>query len=173
MLTTLGQKAFWKYRSHTYGGLILNKNIVAPLAQTIQGVYYKKWAIGAGVGIDWYAFRSIPVFFSVTRDLTKKSNGLFVTLNAGTNFPAVRKFVNIPDNKFYPGFYWSPSMGLKFRTNKKNNNALLISVGYSNKNLKEERPSSRFCPGGCPTTGPAETISYKLRRFDFKLGWQF
>lgn len=181
MLSASAQQVKWRYRSHTYGGIVLRGNILgdygdyieAPSVQTVQGVYNKRWAIGVGGGIDWYTFRSIPVFFSVTRDLAEKSNGLFITLNAGTNFPALRKFVDLPNNPLFPGFYWSPSIGLKFRTNKKNNQAVLFSMGYSSKVLKEERRGFQFCPGGCPFPEPIEKISYTFRRLDFKLGWQF
>jgi hypothetical protein len=179
MLQASGQQATWKYRSHTYGGIvlqgdILGDNVTAPFLQTVQGVYNKRWAIGIGGGIDWYTFRSIPVFFSATRDLAKKSNGLFVTLNAGTNFPAVKKTIDNSDNAFFPGLYWSPSIGLKFRTNKKNNQAVVLSLGYSSKILREQRRSFQFCPGGCANnTEPIEKITYTLRRYDFKLGWQF
>lgn len=169
-----GQKTVLQYRSQMYAGLLLSEGKRDFHLQTIQGIYIKRWTVGLGGGMDWYRFRTIPFFFSVTRDLFKNKEGVFVTVNAGTNFPALKKGMTVnDDSQFLRGVYWAASMGYKFEGNKKNNHSLILSAGYSYKRVKEERPISRFCPGGCQPSDIKEKITYALPRIDFRVGWQF
>jgi hypothetical protein len=174
LVTARAQKTVAKYRSQIYAGWLVSDGTRDFHIQTIQGINVKHWTVGAGGGIDWYRFKTIPVFLSVTRDLFKKNAGPFVTVSAGTNYPVVKKELKVyADSRFLRGGYGAAAIGYKFEGNKKNTHCLIISTGYSYKKVREERPFYNYCPGGCTPTEATEKISYTLQRIDFKIGWQF
>jgi hypothetical protein len=172
--TASAQKTVIKHRSQIYAGWLVSDGVRDFHLQTIQGVNIKHWTLGLGSGIDWYRFRSMPLFLSVTRDLFKQKEGFFVTVNAGTNYPFVKRDLKpYPDSKFLRGAYGAAALGYKFEGNKKNTHCLIISAGYSYKKVREERPFYNYCPRGCTPAEAIENISYTLQRMDFKVGWQF
>lgn len=174
LVTARAQKMLVKYRSQIYAGWLVSDGTRDFHIEAIQGIHVKHWTVGAGGGIDWYRFKTIPIFLSVTRDLFKKNEGVFVTVNAGTNYPVIKKELNpYPASKFRRGAYGAAALGYKFEGNKKNSHCLTISTGYSYKRVIEERPFYNYCPGGCAPADERQKISYTLQRLDFKIGWQF
>jgi hypothetical protein len=59
-----------------------------------------------------------------------------------------------------------------YKLGLKNNDALLLLVGYSFKELKEKREVQTFCLNPpCATT--IEKYDYNLKRVSFRFGYQF
>jgi hypothetical protein len=126
--------------------------------------------VGAGIGIDGYRYRSIPVFLQLRKEINLKTNALFVYSDIGVNYPWVKSdqktFWSAPD--FEEGFYYDGGLGYKFSIRKQ---ALVLSSGFSLKELREDR--SNFT---CPFVGPCfenkDVYHYSLKRLSFKLGFQ-
>src|SRR5690349_11769323 len=55
--------------------------------QTLNGVQYKTWVFGAGVGIDGYRYRSVPVFLQLRKEFSLASNSFFIYNDIGLNYP--------------------------------------------------------------------------------------
>jgi len=178
----------WKYRSDNYAGLSSGQWGNYGLVQTINGIYQGPWFIGAGAGLDNYRFRSVPLFLSVTRDLpipAIKLGGLFVNLDGGTNLPwytrTIEPYGGITSSKFHAAAWWSAGVGYKWKLSAAagSRKALLLSVNYSEKRLKEtETALPPACNGlDCAMVyGPIQQpllYEYLNRVFLFKLGFQF
>src|SRR5580693_5768021 len=72
----------WKFRSDDYLGLAAGQWGNSGLLQSVNGFYKGPWFAGLGVGMDNYRFRSVPLFVSLTRDLSvyTKKRGFFLNL---------------------------------------------------------------------------------------------
>jgi hypothetical protein len=178
----------WKYRSDNYAGLSAGEWGNYGLLQTVHGVYNGPWFIGGGAGLDNYRFRSVPLFLSVTRVLpvsVGERGGLYVELDGGTNLPWYKRTIEPYDgfsaSKFHAGAWWSAGVGYKWKlsTAAGSRKALLLSVDYSEKRLKETEigPSQPCYTTSCAmiinTSQQAYIYEYLNRVFLFKLGFQF
>jgi hypothetical protein len=148
--------------------------------QTINGFQRRSWFAGVGVGLDYYRFRSIPLFIDLRKEFGKKEDKFFLYTDGGINFywkenkDVKQFFVN---DKFKNGFYAETGFGYKFRLNKKL--FLNISAGYSYKKLTEEGnyyPYNYYNPYGpynLPPDVSAAKIVYNLNRLVLKVGVEF
>jgi hypothetical protein len=159
-LGSLGQSA-WKFRSCNYVGILSGEAGNYGQLQSINGLYKRVWFVGVGAGLDYYRFRSIPLFASVTRDLLSGKHGLYVTGDAGTNIPWYKRPSFGMASTFHAGLYWSGSLGYRFRISQKGQ-ALLLSVGYSYKELSEDVKGYW-----------AGLYRYHNDRASIKIGWRF
>lgn len=176
------------FSSRNYVGLLEGEQGSKFQLQTINGMKYQSWFVGVGTGIDWYFRRSIPAFISVNKDFFKKGNrNFFVAADAGINFPW-------RDDKSYnawgymiekslPGFYGSAGLGYKIGIGK-NNDALLLQVGYSFKHIEEKAKNYNYYPypyysyySSTIIVPQPEAITnrfdYYLRTLSLKVGWNF
>src|SRR5687768_17767863 len=80
-----------KYHAQNYVGLLEGEAKGAFQLQTIHGVQYRNWYGAGGIGLDYYMYRSIPVFFSLNRNIVLNKRTFFVSGDIGTNFPWVQE----------------------------------------------------------------------------------
>jgi hypothetical protein len=142
--------------------------------QLINGVTYNKWYAGAGVALDYYRYRSFPVFADVRYHFSEKRNSIFVYADGGVHIPWQNKEqVNGIDSKLSGGLYTDAGFGYKI--NQKNGNALVISFGYSHKKVKEERKEFLWLPAIRDVNIPEQKVRYEygLNRIAIKFGLFF
>jgi hypothetical protein len=174
----------WKFRSEEWAGFAHGELGAYGQAQTINGFYHRSWFLGIGTGLDYYRFRSVPLFLSVEKELTPGKNGLFISLDGGVNIPWYKRtaladeYLGIGYSKFRVAPYWSAAMGYRFRFSPHGRQALLLSAGYSYKDLKEDQKGEIACGivGPCwidPNGGTPTTFDYRNRRVSVRLGWEF
>jgi hypothetical protein len=155
-------------------GLLLGNKGSAFQFQTINGVKYKSWFGGVGVGLDYYGYRTIPLFAEIRKEILKSANKLFLYADGGTNFywqrsnDAKQFLIN---DKFKNGFYGEVGAGYTLTIHR--NNSLQFSIGYSYKKLTDQRTYLFFDPGFGLNTSDSEKIRYSLSRFVFKAGISF
>jgi hypothetical protein len=144
--------------------------------QTVNDAQYKSWFAGVGVGLDYYRFRTIPLFIDLRKEFGKSGNKLFVFADAGINFYWERDkdIKQFPvDDKFRNGFYTEVGAGYKIKLSRKL--SMLISSSYSYKKITEDGNYYYFDPPfGWPNTNwPTQKINYNLSRLVLKAGIQF
>jgi hypothetical protein len=146
------------------------------LAQTINGIRYKTWFVGAGLGLDTYRSLTAPVFLDVRKNLFNKTATPFVYADGGMQF-AVKKNERKNDfsnTDYSTGLYYD--LGIGYQVGLKNKHAFLMSAGYSVKNT-EERLTTNYGEFICIThpcySGYASTYKYRLNRISLKLGYRF
>jgi hypothetical protein len=165
------------YRSQNYAGLLEGENKAAFQLQTIHGVQMHKWYAAAGTGLDYYMYRTIPLFLTLNRDLVLNNRTFYVSGDIGTNFPWIKEssiinpWSGIVSDDYNAGLYWSGGIGYKaFFKNK--SDAILLNLGYSYKQVKEKRVVNNFCQDP-PCQVDTERFNYQLNRISLRIGWQF
>ena len=164
----------WQFHSINNLGLLEGQAGSSFQLQTINGVQNRSWFGGIGLGIDYYRYRTIPLFFDLRKEFGKNSNKAFIYADLGTNFAWVsenEKLYYLVDDHFGNGFYSDLGLGYKVMTGKSNH--FLISLGYSFKKLTETYRSQLFSYIDQLQTGQYDKINYNLHRLSIKAGWEF
>ena len=140
--------------------------------QTINGVHYKSWFAGLGVGLDHYSMRTIPLFIDVRRELFNKRRTPFVYADGGIHFDwlKTKEKSGWGSGDYNRGLYYDIGGGYKISFGKRD--ALLVSAGYTLKKLREERTLVLQCIAP-PCNPSTEYYNYSFSRLTFKVGWQF
>src|SRR5580658_3238373 len=179
----LGQNPI-KFRSTETVGLSSGSAGNCLQVQTVNGVFQGPWFVGLGAGLDYYRFRSVPLFLSVTRDLAVgKRDWLFLYVDGGTNLPWYKRPAGsliTPgggfNSVFHSGEYWSGGLGYLWKLSDHSKKAVLLSVGYTVKRLREDQTMAENCPlaGGCPITAPSTAVfEYLCRAYQVMIGFRF
>lgn len=163
------------YSSQNYVGLLEGESRAAFQLQTIHGVKFKTWHAGIGTGLDYYRFRTIPLFLDLNKDLVFNERTFFVSGDIGTNFVWDNGTGSMgwgsSESKFTPKLYWAGGLGYRaFFKNKRE--AFLINLGYSFKHVREELTVSTFCIDP-PCTVSKDVYDNKLNRISIRVGLQF
>lgn len=174
-----GQPA-WKFRSDNHLGLVAGELGSYGRAQTINGLYKGPWFLGLGAGLDYYRFRSVPLFLSVTRGLPafSRKSGLFVHLDGGIDLPwydRPRTLYEWTSSTFHSGSYWSAGLGYRWRLSDQSDKALLLSASYSMKKLREDQTIQLGCanPPNCDVHTQTYVYEYLNRTFLLAVGIRF
>lgn len=161
------------YHSQHYIGLLEGATSSSFQLQTIHGIRYQNWFGGIGAGLDYYYYRTVPLFLSFTRYTGRGNNGFFFSIDGGTNF-----FWGY-NNKYYPAsptggsgdfspsWYYGGSAGYRIGLKDKKD-AVLLNIGYSAKQLAETMGTACINP-------PCyfERYDYRLNRLSLRLGLSF
>jgi hypothetical protein len=165
----------WAFHSINNIGLLEGQTGSSFQLQTINGTGYKSWFCGIGVGLDFYRYRTIPLFFDLRKEFGKSTNKLFLFTDAGINFTWItdnEKTNYVLNDKFSNGFYFEGGVGYKIRV--VNNNSLLLSLGYSYKKLYETYAYPVYVMyTQNADNNSTEKINYSLNRLSIKIGWEF
>ena len=140
--------------------------------QSINGMRYKTWFAGAGVGLDFYKKRGIPVFLDIRKDILNKPSTPFVYADGGIHY-------SWPTGQDKPGgngkrtfsndLYYD--VGIGYKVSVKDQHAVLLSAGFSRKRVEEVTTYPQFCPA-CPPES-YEAYNYTFNRLTLKLGYRF
>lgn len=162
-----------RFHSITQAGLLAGSSEGQLLLQTTNGVKYKTWFAGAGVGLDYYQVRSIPVFIDLRRNIIDRPQSPFVYADAGMNFPWIIQNEENWNIKYKTGSYFDFGIGYNFPLKK--SLALVVSGGYSQKTLSaKEYTMNWFLSSSWPPPGSYITnYDYTFRRFNLKVGLSF
>jgi hypothetical protein len=141
--------------------------------QSINGIRYKTYSLGIGVGIESYYQRAVPLFIDLRKEIRNKKNTPFIYGDAGLLIPWEKKSDKLQQNDFRTGF--TSDLGLGYKCPIGNNAAFLMSAGYSYQSF------SKY--GWSPYTiifdrwlNPAldrSRFDYKFHRISVKVGLSF
>ncbi len=171
--SSLKEAAKKKYVFHSINqiGIVEGAAATKPLLQTVNGIQLERWFAGIGTGIDYYAYRTIPLFLDVRRNLSNKRMTPFAYADVGMNFPWTPGRVKDEwfSSKFKNGYYYD--LGIGYTIGTKNSGGFLISLGYSEKQYSEIRENPSIYSFPSPTN--RTKFNYQLRRISIKAGWKF
>jgi hypothetical protein len=135
------------------------------------GIRKRTWLLGAGIGIDDYHTRSVPVFVDVRKQLHARINTPFAFADAGYHFlwekDEKKDFFELDSEG---GLYYDLGIGYQFSIRKKLK--LSLSGSYTGKHFSRtinRHPWRSMFPS--PET--IHTYEYKLSRATLKLGLGF
>lgn len=156
------------FSSINQAGLLEGSQGHSAQLQTINGFRYKTWFTGPGIGLDYYRFRSVPVFWDVRKNLFNKTNTPFFYGDAGVHIPWVLyKQKGWSNTAYNTGLYYDFGAGYSFGIGK--HRALLFSGGISLKKIREVRNYEVVCVT-FPCPQQSERYDFTLRRFSLKAG---
>jgi len=136
---------------------------------SINGMQYKSCIAAVGVGLDFYRFRTIPLFLDLRKEFGKAHNKFFVYADAGIDFywkrdnDAKQFYYN---DVFKNGPYAEGGAGYKIRISQES--SLLFSAGFSYKKITEQGDAYWYNPGYPGVPNPLEKINYNLNRLVLK-----
>lgn len=164
-----------KFRSQNYVGVLEGSGGSNFQLLSVNGFQRSTWFGGLGTGLDYYYYRSVPLFLSVNKYLCACDRSLFFSLDGGYNFVWDNNTANeingFRKGEFEPSLYWGAGLGYKIGLKNKRD-AVLLNVGFSSKHVKEEVMDRWWCiDPPCPET--KEKLSYKFNRLSLRVGWQF
>ena len=153
-------------------------------AQTVNGIKYKSFSGGIGIGLDNYYFKTVPLFVDLRKNILEKKQTPFVYFDLGASIPWDRtKIEKWSIEKWSTRYYKSGllyDMGIGYSIPIKARWALNVSAGYTEKVLNETRETSYwiwrdFPPYDGPSATVKDTADYKytFRRVAFKIGLSF
>jgi hypothetical protein len=144
--------------------------------QTIIGGAIHHSFLGAGIALDYYRFRSVPVFIDVRQEFGQGEKNVFLYGDIGYNVDWVtdknKQDANVYSltSNYKGGLYYDAGIG--YKVGFKKSDALVISIGYTFKKIINEAGV-----GACPFFGPCgddiQTYKYYLSRMVIKAGWRF
>src|SRR5450432_2856838 len=76
----------WQFHSVNSVGLLEGQTGSSFQLQTINGAQYRSWFAGIGLGLDFYRYRTIPLFLDIRRQFGRSTNKLIVYADMGINF---------------------------------------------------------------------------------------
>lgn len=167
---------------HSLGqvALVNGNHTVSGALQVVNGFSLGNWYAGIGAGIDFYRYRSIPLFLDVRRSFNiKKGNQLFIYTDGGYNVPWVTRneplfsiwsWPTTTDYTYNGGIYLGAGLGYALQV--KGGHAFLLSTGFSHKYFTERR-TTFFGRTTESERAEIQNLSYSLNRLMIKLGWQF
>ena len=162
----------WQFHSINNVGLLEGQTGSAFQLQSVNGMQYRSWYVGIGLGLDFYRYRTIPLFLDIRKEFGKGTKKFFAYADGGVNFAWLtdnEKTMYFTDDHFNTGFYTDLGLGYKIGVGRTNH--LLLSLGYSLKKLKETYQTYSYLP---PDNALGkEHIDYNLNRLTIKVGWEF
>ncbi len=162
-----------KFQSSLQTGILMGqKGSSAALSiNTINGVQYKTWFGGIGLGLDYYGLkRTVPLFVSIQKELHAKPSTWFWYADGGYDFPWLKdnqKLQYMATYKANGGLFYEAGGGYKFTVFNKTH--LGLTAGYSFKQVKEKyTPPCNWCEWNTPVE---QITTSDFRRITLKLNW--
>jgi hypothetical protein len=165
-----------KFRSTEWLGLSSGEAGGAGILQTVNGVARGPWFAGLGASVDYYRFRSVPLFVSVTREVALgRRDWLYLYADGGTNVPWYTRPQTGDNNAiisstFRGGEYWAGGIGYLWKLGNQTHQAVLISAGYAVKKLSEHQVTASTC---APLDCNMVRYEYLNRMFQFMIGFRW
>lgn len=149
------------------GALFARKAIdTAPSISMLQGLRYRRFALGAGMGYDVYKdWRAMPLFTGVSYDFVHDAGqALYVQMNGGYSKAwFTRSDEAQPIDKSAGGYFFHPAVG--YRAGK-GRASIHISVGYKIQHVQYD--ATPLWWGGW--NRPRVTITQTMERVSFLIG---
>jgi hypothetical protein len=165
-------KNTWRFQSINNIGLIGGQKNAAFDLQTLNGFQYKSIFAGIGVGLDYYGFRSIPLFVDLRKYFVVNKNAFFIYEDCGVNFAWQKSSIDdFGDAHHYNHGYYN-DIGAGYKVYLKNKTSLLVSGGYTYKRISES-VADPICPFAGPCYAQNGKYLHDLSRLLLKIGLQF
>jgi len=178
-LVSFGQKKNATYKFHSINSisLINGDNATTGGLQSINGFQKGNLFAGVGIGLDYYLYRTVPLFADFRYEFGKTKNKFFAYADGGVNFDWVEEEYNdgpifIWDgsrntSEFHNGAY--TDVGLGYMVGTKKGGGLVLSLGHSYKSLEKTISYQDWRTQETIT----DVYNYNLNRIVLKVGWKF
>jgi hypothetical protein len=164
------------FQSINQMGLIAGGYGTAFQVQSINGIRYKSLSVGAGIGLENYYERYVPLFLDLRKSFFGKTNTPFVYGDVGVNFPWERTYEKDYENEwkddYKTGFISDLGLGYQVKGQYAD---LILSAGFSFQSFSKyvwEYPTGILDPG-FGWQRELHRHDYNLHRLSLKVGIKF
>jgi hypothetical protein len=151
-------------------GIVTGESGTVLQLQLINGVKYKTFFAGAGIGLDYYYERSIPVFLDLRKKIFNNPAAPFLYADGGYAF-LWQKEKDIYQTDRSGGLFYELGAGYEIQVYKKLK--LFLCAGYSYKSLSKTINKMPWLSVWPPLPNALDKYNYSLRRISFKAGFRF
>lgn len=137
--------------------------------QTINGIRYKTYSAGIGVGLDYYFERAVPVFIDLRKNILAKQNSPFVYLEGGIPFTWTKSKDDIKEPEYHHQLMYEAGIGYNLPIGK--NARFLMSAGYNYRSFTEYSYPTYWIYAY--PVQKKQRFDYELRRISIKMGLEF
>lgn len=140
--------------------------------QAANGLRYKTWSAGIGVGLDYYHTRSVPLFLLLNKAFTPNAKTAFVYLDGGYNYPWLKaedEELFVTDKK--GGLYAAGGIG--FALPVWGAHGFFLSTGYQVKRLTKTVNTMPWLSVWPPPKEAYRDYVYTLGCLSLKAGLRF
>jgi len=166
-----------KFHSINNLSFLNGDNEVSAGLQSVNGFQKGSWFGGIGVGLDYYIYRTVPLFGDLRYEFGKGKNKFFAYADGGVNFQWVEDYYYdgpiifdgplIGPGKFHNGIY--TDAGLGYMINFKKSGGLVLTLGDSRKTLRKDVTYTDWRTQQSTT----DIYRYRFNRIAVKVGWRF
>jgi len=144
------------------------------LIEVIPAIKLKSYSFGIGTGLDYYYIRTVPVFLQIKKAFRETKNSVYVYADAGFDYPwpSISNKATQGNMDLFNGHRLAGGIGYQIPLKK--NLMLLLSGGYSYKQVKQN------VQGWVTIYDPrvdwfdyTQHYNYKLSRLVFTIGLSF
>lgn len=140
--------------------------------QLVNSLEYKKFSFGAGVGIDYYHQRSVPVFADLRRELNIKGYTPYIYVQAGHDFVWLKDMEGETfESDHKSGLYYDIGIGYKMPLHKKLQ--MTFSAGYNHKEMSKTVNSMPWISVWPAPSNSFQQYEFEFRRISVKAGLSF
>ncbi|MGL6268837.1 MAG: hypothetical protein ACRC2O_12980, partial [Chitinophagaceae bacterium] len=163
-----------RFQSYNAIALITGEKGAGFGIQSVNGVQWKSFFIGAGVGFDFYGISTTPVFLDIRKTFGQGKNKFFAYGDAGYNIAwpgSSSANFNSSFQEMDGGFY--SDLGIGYLVGFGKRDALILSAGYTFKSLSDNLVAYPLCIPGVVCEPVTERYEYRFNRITIKAGWRF
>jgi hypothetical protein len=157
------------FQSINQAGLLEGSIGSAFQLQTINGFRYKTYALGIGIGLDYYFERAVPVFLDLRKDLFSKPGTPFIYGEGGIPYIWSKNANDGTEPEYSNQRLYEGGIGYHFPMGKQVQ--FILSAGYSYRSYTKYSYSPYWIYG-YPTENK-QRYDYQLRRVSLKMGISF
>lgn len=172
-VSTSAQKKKVRFQSVNQFAIVGGESRVHTAFQTVNGIKFSDCFFGIGVGIDYYKYQTLPLFFDARWYFGENKRG-FIYGDIGYDFPMKNK----PGKEigYYSSYHFTGGLysdfGIGYQVPLYKKSSLSFSLGYSSKDLKTEVGSNYQClVAPCPVD--FTTYEFTFNRMILKAGLVF
>ena len=141
--------------------------------QTVHGILLNRSFMGLGAGIDYYHFRSVPVFLELRQEFGKGKKHFLVYADGGYNIDwltdKTKEFGWQRQPVYKGGWYYDCGVGYRILLKE---NALVLTTGYTYKEVQKIETFTN-CSFGSLCFDETERFLYSMSRISVRAAFQF
>ena len=159
-------KTKFKFTSINQLGILTGESLSEFQMQSVNGVSYKGFVAGIGLGVDDYYQRSFPLFIDLRKSFFKKESAPFIYADAGYSFISKNSMTEWEMDRD-GGAYYAAGIGYEISISDKIK--AVIDIGYSYKHYSRVIDNEPWRS----SVHYYDTYDYSLNRFSIKGGLRF
>lgn len=158
------------FRSINAAGISVGESHPQLVFQSVNGLTFKDWFAGIGVGLDEYEIKSLPLFADIRMNFGKEKKG-FIYGDIGYNFFLEDKSEDMlfagTKSTYEGGIYTDIGIGVRAKFIKKVN--MVFSLGHSYKEIKNTQVRT-ICGIIPPCYDETSRFTHNYGRVSLKVG---